>query len=158
MRRRVARTARRGLQPWKVGLAIRVWLTFGWIVVAGRRHPLPELVRRLDRPAVRPVRPLQPSRLSRINYRLLRLGPYRPRCLHRALVHFRLLRLQGGTPELVIGLGDRSTTPDAHAWVELDGVDVGPPPGRSEHRVLARYPVRAQGRPSPDYDGNVAPS
>ena len=29
---------------------------------------------------------------------------------------------------------------DAHAWVELAGVDVGPPPGRNGHVELARYP------------------
>ena len=28
----------------------------------------------------------------------------------------------------------------AHAWVELNGRDVGPPPGRNGHAELARFP------------------
>jgi hypothetical protein len=59
--------------------------------------------------------------------------------LFSALVLYRLLRAQGDRAELVIGLPSDARTKDAHAWVELDGVDVGPPPGRSGHLELTRY-------------------
>ncbi len=42
---------------------------------------------------------------------------------------YRLLREQGDAAELVIGLPKNPADKSAHAWVELDGVDVGPPPG-----------------------------
>jgi hypothetical protein len=56
-----------------------------------------------------------------------------------ALVLFRLLREQGDAAELVIGLPENPGGKDAHAWVELEGVDVGPPPGRSGHDEMARF-------------------
>jgi hypothetical protein len=40
---------------------------------------------------------------------------------------------------LVIGLPREAITKDAHAWVELDGTDVGPPPGRAGHEPMARF-------------------
>ncbi len=76
--------------------------------------------------------------LSRAVDRSLRVGGRRPRCLFNALVLFRLLREQGDSPELIIGLAEVPTDERAHAWVELEGRDVGPPPGRSGHRDMAR--------------------
>jgi hypothetical protein len=29
--------------------------------------------------------------------------------------------------------------PEAHAWVELGGLDLGPAPGRNGHEELARF-------------------
>jgi hypothetical protein len=52
---------------------------------------------------------------------------------------FRLLREQGDPAELVIGLPDAAADHEAHAWVEVDGRDVGPPPGRGQHEPLARF-------------------
>ena len=52
---------------------------------------------------------------------------------------FRLLRAQGEEPELVIGLPLEPRDRDAHAWIELAGRDVGPPPGKGRHVELARY-------------------
>lgn len=40
---------------------------------------------------------------------------------------------------LVIGLPEEPVDERAHAWVELEGRDVGPPPGRGNHVELARY-------------------
>ena len=80
------------------------------------------------------------GRLSRTVDRCLLLGPVRARCLVRAMVLYRLLRREGHRPQLVIGLPPTPDEPDAHAWVELDGRDVGPSPGRSGHDELARYP------------------
>lgn len=85
------------------------------------------------------VPPAPPTRLGRTVARVLAVGPYRARCLHTSFVHFALLRARGEDPEIVIGLGERPETKDAHAWVEIDGTDVGPPPGRGEHVELARY-------------------
>jgi hypothetical protein len=80
------------------------------------------------------------GQLHRAVDQALRWGPIRPRCLVRAAVLFDLLRAQGDGAELVIGLDTEPTSKDAHAWVELDGVDVGPPPGRGDHTELVRYP------------------
>ena len=62
-----------------------------------------------------------------------------PRCLIAALVAFRLDRAEGHLVEIVIGLPMQPVDKDAHAWLEIDGHDVGPPPGRYGHVELARY-------------------
>ena len=103
-----------------------------------RREQLPAYVARLGKPRERRA-PLSPARLSRAVDRSLRLGSHRPRCLVNALVLFRLLREQGTPAELVIGLQETPADKDAHAWVELDGADVGPPPGKGPHLELARF-------------------
>jgi hypothetical protein len=54
-------------------------------------------------------------------------------------VLFTLLRRRGSQAELVIGLPENASTHEAHAWVELDGRDVGPPPGQNGHVQLARF-------------------
>jgi hypothetical protein len=124
----------------KVRLLLRVWASFLTVQIQRRRHPLPELVRRLA--AERRPLPyhLPPVRVGRIVVRSLSVGPLGPRCLTNALVHFRVLRLQGEPVELVIGLPDAASDKGAHAWIELAGRDVGPPPGRGDHEELVRYP------------------
>ena len=128
------------LTRWrKARLAARAWsslLRVQWLL---RRGPLPTAVRRLadDGDAWWP--PLRPMRMSRIVDRSLRVGRWRPRCLLGALVLFRLLRAQGADAELVIGLPEHAGDHEAHAWVEIEGVDVGPPPGKGRHQELARY-------------------
>jgi hypothetical protein len=123
----------------KVVLALRALYWFGVVHAELRRHPVPLIVERLravDR--VRPYR-IPAGRLGRGVAHLLKIGPLEARCLVMALVHFRLLREQGDEPELVIGLERISRTRDAHAWLEIDGRDVGPPPGRGAHEGLLRY-------------------
>lgn len=123
----------------KAGLALRIWVLFARVLVGLRREPLPAYVARLGRPPVEDGERLAPERLSRAVDRSLRVGGRRPRCLVNALVLYRLLREQGDAAELVLGLPARPVDKDAHAWVELGGVDVGPPPGRSGHEELARF-------------------
>ena len=103
------------------------------------RQPLPALVGRLGQPGRRAPRQFSSAFLSRAVNRSLHLGNRRPTCLASSLVLFRLLHEQGDEAELVIGLPAAAATKDAHAWVEINGVDVGPPPGRGSHEVLARY-------------------
>ena len=122
----------------------RVWTTATRIRLESRR-PVADVVTRLSAPGTRTPTPT--ALLSRAVSRGLRIGPWRPRCLLRSLVLYRLLREQGDDAELVIGLSDRAATPDAHAWVELDGRDVGPWPGRKGYEELTRYP-----RPAPAVD------
>lgn len=122
----------------KAGLALRVWSLYPRVAVALRREELPAYVARLAATGAR-RRPRSPARLSRAVDRSLRLGSRQPRCLVSALVLYRLLREQGDEPELVIGLPESPEDKDAHAWVELGGTDVGPPPGRGAHRELARF-------------------
>jgi hypothetical protein len=123
----------------KTGLAVRIWVLLARVVVGLRREPLPTLVARLGSAPPQPGERLAPDRLSRAVDRSLRVGERRPRCLVNALVLYRLLHEQGDDAELVVGLPARPVDKDAHAWVELGGVDVGPPPGRSGHEELARF-------------------
>jgi hypothetical protein len=123
----------------RIAIAIRsVWL-LAVVRFRLRKDELPSVVaslrevQRSRRPRARPVR------IGNIVARTLGLGPWRARCLHTSLILFRLLREQGEDPELVIGLKETAREKDAHAWVELDGRDVGPPPGRGRHQELARY-------------------
>ena len=124
--------------PGKLALLWRVWVTAAGVQLALRRKPLPEVVRMLAESS--PRAPMPAPLLSRAVSRGLRIGRWQPRCLIRSLVLFRLLRAQGDAAELVIGLPDHATSPDAHAWIELAGRDVGPLPGRGMHRELSRYP------------------
>jgi len=120
-------------------LAVRIWRAYLLIRRKVRRVELPLLIEHLNRIS-RPARRRHPApRLSRAVDRSLRIGSHRPTCLVNSLVLFRLLREQSEHPELVIGLPERPTSKDAHAWVELDGREVGPPPGRAGHSQLARF-------------------
>jgi hypothetical protein len=123
----------------KVVLVGRVYLCFVSAYIQVRRYALPDLMERLRQAPPTVVRPLEPRRLGGIVQRVLRLGPWRARCLWTSLVFYRLLHAQGEEPELVIGLPREPKDKDAHAWVEIDGVDVGPPPGKSNHEELTRY-------------------
>ena len=124
---------------WKVSLALRIWLTFVLVQTGLRRRPLPDLVTGLGRPRRTRCYGVPSPRLGIIVVRALRIGRRRARCLTGSLVLYRLLRYQGLPAELVIGLPERPRDRQAHAWVEVRGVDVGPPPGRSGHIELARY-------------------
>jgi hypothetical protein len=123
----------------KSWLAVRIWVAFLQVRLRLRNEPLPTLVTSFGRPRRRLSAPHSPERLSRAVNKSLRLGARRPRCLTSALVLFRLLRAQGDAAELVIGLPPYPDNHEAHAWVELQGVDVGPPPGRGHHVAMARF-------------------
>lgn len=123
----------------KALLAARIFARFIAVRRQVHRRSLPELVAALGRVAPRDGAHRPARRLGNAVDRTLRLGGRRPTCLVSSLVLFRLLREQGDAPELVIGLPAHATDKDAHAWVELAGVDVGPPPGRNGHVELARY-------------------
>lgn len=124
----------------KARLATRIWLRFGLVTVDLRRKPLPALVEELARTNGEPRSRYSPATLSNAVHRSLHLGSRRPRCLVNALVLFRLLREQGDPAELLIGLPHDAKNHEAHAWVELAGRDVGPPPGRHGHEEMARLP------------------
>lgn len=123
----------------KLTLLLRAWMWLAVVAIGVRLHPLPQLVARLDRPPPRPACQMQPRRLGRIVFRVLRIGPKRARCMLLSLVLFRLLREQGIEAEVVIGLPQSPKDKTAHAWVEVGGVDVGPPPGRGDNIELVRY-------------------
>ncbi|HUR18790.1 MAG TPA: lasso peptide biosynthesis B2 protein [Acidimicrobiales bacterium] len=118
----------------------RIWFWGAWVRVQLRRCELPDVVGRLGEVPPRAAsRPVNPLRLGKIVHRASWIGPFKPRCLVIALVHFRLLREQGEAAQLVIGLPAGPQDIAAHAWVEMGGVDVGPPPGRGRHEELVRY-------------------
>ena len=122
----------------KLQLAVRIWARLMLVATWLRRTPLPELVRRLgDVPSAGGPR-YAPVALGNAVARSLGVGRIRPRCLAQSLVLFRLLREQGEAAELLIGL-PAGTRTRAHAWVEVRGVDVGPPPGRMGCEPLGRF-------------------
>jgi hypothetical protein len=130
----------------KVGLVLRAWCWFVAVHILLRTDTLPRVVERL-----RPHPPgersqLNPRRLGGIVGRALRLRDKQARCLIGSLVLYRLLLEQGTPAELVIGLPADARDHLAHAWIEVDGIDVGPPPGRYGHAPIARYGNEA--RPS----------
>jgi Transglutaminase-like superfamily len=123
----------------KLTLAVRVFWWFTVIHVWLRRRPLAEVVDRLGSVSAYRRPRINGGVLGRGVARLLHIGPFRARCLITSLVHFRLLREQGDNAQLLIGLEDTPRTKDAHAWVEIDGIDIGPPPGRGAHKPLLRF-------------------
>jgi len=122
----------------RVMLRSRILVTFARVQLLLRLRPLPELVAALRASAPRRPRSYPPARLGRAVIAALRLGPYQPRCLVNSLVLYRLLLEEGHDPALVIGMPENAESTDAHAWVEIAGRDVGPPPGRGPHQELMR--------------------
>jgi hypothetical protein len=124
----------------KAALAARILRRYAVVRARLFREPLPALASRLGRESEQTGgRRHSAGRLSRAVDRTLRLGSHRPSCLASSLVLYSLLREQGDAAELAVGLRERPTDKTAHAWVELDGVDVGPPPGRHGHVALAHF-------------------
>jgi Transglutaminase-like superfamily len=122
----------------KVRLAVRVWVAYLRVRRGLRRVPLPAFVNEFGAaPVARHGH--SPALLSLAVHRSLNVGPFRPRCLVGALVLYRLLREQGDAAELVIGLPPDPRGHAAHAWVELGGREVGPPPGKGGHAEMARF-------------------
>ena len=131
--------------PIKLKLAALTFLEYRHVVAELRRSSLPEVVRRLESTPHRvSLPPLDPRRLGRLVFRILNRRPLRPRCLTLSLVFFRMLVRQGTEAQLVIGLPPSPSSHEAHAWVEVSGLEVGPPPGRLGHEELARYGGREQ--------------
>jgi hypothetical protein len=127
------------LQKVWLGLRILYWFT----IVSRRvkRHPLPVAVVSLCRRSTSGRDEIDPDRLGRAVGRVLRpFGPVRARCLIKSLTLLAMLPQGDSAIHLVIGLPSRPSSQEAHAWVEIDGVDVGPPPGRDSHQELIRYP------------------
>jgi hypothetical protein len=123
----------------KLRLAVRVWRLYVRVRLGLRRSSLPVFVQELARIPIRADRH-SPALLSLAVHRSLQLGPLRPRCLTNSLVLYGLLREQGDQAEVVIGLPAQARDHAAHAWVELEHRDVGPPPGRGRHTAIARFP------------------
>ena len=130
------------VRPWsvttKAQILLRIWRCFLSIPLRDPREPLPQFIARFGRVAPRSTDRIPPLRLRRAVLRALHLGPWRPTCLANALVLYRLLREQGDPAEFVIGLPLEALNHRAHAWVELDGQDLGPFPG-DHHTALARF-------------------
>lgn len=124
----------------KAALAARILRRYAVVRARLFREPLPGLASRLGRKKQQADgRRHSAAQLSRAVDRTLRIGSRRPSCLASSLVLYSLLREQGDAAELAIGLRERPTDKTAHAWVELDGVDVGPPPGSHGHVALAHF-------------------
>ena len=67
--------------------------------------------------------------------------PFKPTCLERSLVLWRLLRMRGIAGELHIGVRPRSGAGgiDAHAWIEHDGIVINDCGDVKEH--YAAFPA-----------------
>ena len=123
----------------KLGLALSIWVRFAHVKALLRDRDVAGAAQSLGHAPAQRRRPRHPVNLGRAVWKALSPGPLRPRCLPVALVHYRLLIEQGLPAELVIGMPDRAEHFSTHAWVEIDGIDVGPPPGRGGRVPLARY-------------------
>jgi Transglutaminase-like superfamily len=124
----------------KAALAARIFWRYAVVRARLFREPLPALASRLGRESGKAAgRRHSAAQLSRAVDRTLRLGSRRPSCLASSLVLYSVLREQGDAATLAVGLRERPTDKTAHAWVELDGVDVGPPPGSHGHVALAHF-------------------
>jgi hypothetical protein len=123
----------------KLFLALAIWARFIRVKTLLASRDVASVTRALGQPPTHPRRGRNPIHLGRAVWKTLSPGPLRPRCLPVALVHYRLLVEQGVPAEVVIGLPDQAEAIDAHAWVEIEGIDVGPPPGRGGRIPLARY-------------------
>jgi transglutaminase superfamily protein len=122
----------------KLAVAVRTIALYVKVRRRLRRRTIPQVAAEA-RGWVVSVPAARPERLGRLVTRVLAIGPWRARCLHTSFVLFAMLRGRGEPAILVIGLPERPETKEAHAWVELEGRDVGPPPGRGTHVELARY-------------------
>lgn len=124
----------------KLALAARTYRAFATVALRVHRDALPDLVARLSRRpnTLRAYAP--PPRIVRAAHRCLTFGRLSPRCITKSLVVYRVLVEQGETPQLVIGLLPDAVDHRAHAWVELAGSDIGPPPGRGDHAAIGRFP------------------
>ena len=125
--------------PARAHLWLRIVRWYLVVRVRTGREPLPKLAARIGDVGPARGRRIPPRQLAWAVDRTLHLGRRRPRCIFNALVLYRLLREQGDAAELVIGLPKNPADKSAHAWVELDGVDVGPPPGQNGHEQMARF-------------------
>ena len=123
----------------KLELVWSIWFRFFRVKVLLGSSDIATITRILGQAPPKLGRRRNPVGLGRAVWKALSPGPLRARCLPVALVHYRLLIEQGFPAEVVIGLPDKAEAPDAHAWVEVEGVDVGPPPGRGGRTALARY-------------------
>lgn len=124
----------------RAALAYHIYVTFAVVVyrLRVRRLSVPRVIELVDQAKVLRLPRGDSVGLGRKIYRALSVGRFQPRCLTLALTHFMLLSRLGLDPWLVIGL-PRPDTSDAHAWVEVDGRDVGPPPGKDGSVELARF-------------------
>lgn len=121
-------------------LALRIWARYVLVkLVLAQKKSLADAVDTLrGRPPASPI-DQEPSQLGRSVVKALRVGTFQPRCLTLTLIHMTLLNDNGESGQLVIGLPRDARDPRAHAWLEIDGVDIGPPPGRHGHEELVRY-------------------
>lgn len=124
----------------RVVLAYRIYTIFFvvFLRLRIRRLELPRMVKLVGRHSEIRLPRGNPAKLGRAIHRSLSVGRLQPRCLTLSMVHYTLLARLGLDPVLVIGL-PRTDTSDAHAWVEVAGRDVGPPPGQDGSIELARF-------------------
>ena len=124
--------------PAKLLWAVRVYWTWLTVLLRINRIPLPDLVKKMKGQS-RVSLPWSPQRTVANVARLLRIRDPGARCLVASLVGLRMLSRMGREAELVIGLPSDPVDHSAHAWLEIDGRDIGPPPGGTGYVEIARY-------------------
>ena len=107
------------------GLLVRAWLLLclaaPGLQVVGFRRTRAALTFEAGAPAGR--HDLEEAQaIGRLVHAAANRNPFRPNCLARSLVLFRLLRRQGLDAELQIGVATLDGTFAAHAWIEHGGV------------------------------------
>lgn len=124
----------------KARLVARIWLVYVKVRLTLWRNSLPRAVEILSTGRRPSHPPLDHLHMARIIDRTLRIRALRPRCLSRSLVLYHLVRQDSASVELVLGLPESLEGHQAHAWVEVGGIDIGPAPGGHGYEELARYP------------------
>jgi len=107
------------------GLLIRAWLLLSIAAPALGAFGFRWTRAVLGPPAVTPAGRhdlAEAQAFARIVFAAASRNPFRPNCLARSLVLFRLLRRQGLDAELQIGVATLDGTFAAHAWIEHGGV------------------------------------
>ncbi len=133
----------------KAALILRIWYWYVRVRLRTRRGNLADVVDWLGRGDHAGGHGASPWCLGRIVGLALPFRFSRATCLAQSLVLFRLLHRNGVNVELVVGLPKEPTSHDAHAWTEVDGTDVGPPPGGAGCIALARYKAGSPPSASP---------
>jgi len=103
-------------------LVLIPWVEFS-VRWRGPRHWLPT-ASTPERRRERPSAAAQAESIARWVDAAYRRSPFRPTCLTRSLVLYRLLRARGLPCELQIGVRKEDAQFEAHAWVECVGIAV----------------------------------
>jgi len=122
-----------------LNLTLLAWVWVMRVEWRRRRLPFGDLVAWLESVPSRAASTVPHEAVFAAIRRAYVLSPFRPTCLRESLAALGLLRSLGFPARLAIGVKVAEAPVDAHAWVELNGVALGPP--ADDYRPLRRRPA-----------------